>query len=170
MRNGKPRADERKGSNTNGIHPSKPKPAQTVVFEEMGLAPLTLQGKQNSVHIPLTLGDQTLMAGDQVQLALVVWLDDATSAGANGAKHSAMLTVELNGTVVGAIPLEQSGAQTATLTIPLLTTARTDGAYALHLTLCSHDLHEPAPEMTVVIRSTSRLVLNARHSLLTVEN
>ena len=58
----------------------------------------------------------------------------------------------------------------ATLTIPVLTTARTDGAYALHLTLCSHDLHEPAPEMTVVIRSTSRLVLNARHSLLTVEN
>lgn len=167
LRTGKNTEEERKSGNRNGVHPATPKPAKTLAFAEIGLAPLTLRGEQHRINVPLQLGNHELMVGDQMELALVVWLGDIAQAAANGAKRSAFLDVELNNTAVGAIPLEQSGTQTAMLTIPLLPMIA-DGAYLLHLNLRSRDHHDLAPEITVVVRSTSRLVLHARHSLLTV--
>lgn len=167
LRTGRNRTEERKNGNTNGVHPATPKTAKTLTFAEIGLAPLTLEGKQHQINMPLPLGNHELMVGDQMELALVVWLGDIATAATNGAKRSAFLDVELNSIAVGAVPLEQSGTQTATLTIPLLPTTIADGTYLLHLNLRSSDHHELAPEMTVVVRSTSRLVLHARHTLLT---
>ncbi|MCE7984805.1 MAG: hypothetical protein DYG89_26840 [Caldilinea sp. CFX5] len=168
LRNGKNRTEGHKSLGANGVHPATPMPVKILTFEEVGLAPLTLQGKQNRVNVPLALGDALLMAGDQVQLALVIWLADVTQAATNGAGHHTFLDVALNGAAIGAIPLEQSGAQSATLTIPALPPMPTDSAYLLQLTLRSNDLHALAPEMTVVVRSTSRLLLNARQPLLAV--
>lgn len=163
--NGGKEGEERKRINTNGVHPPMPKQEKVITFEELGLEPLTLQGKVSTVNVPLILGDQALAAGDQVQLALVVWLDDAPSAPGNGVKRNAFLDVELNGATLGAITLEQSGAQTVPLLIPAAALTLSNGAHFLHLSLRSQEPHGPAPEMTVVVRSTSRLVLYTRQPL-----
>ncbi len=168
FRYGKNRTEGDKNFSTNGAHPTAPLPVKILTFEDVGLAPLTLQRKQNKVNIPLALGDASLMAGDQVQLDLTVWLDDATPAVTNGGRHQTFLDVALNGVTLGAIPLAQNGAQNATLTIPALPLMPTGSAYRLQLTLRSNGLQTLAPEMTVIVHSTSRLLLNAHQPLLAV--
>lgn len=162
------RSAKSKTNGTNGAHHPLLKSEKIFSFEELGVDAFTLQGKVNTLNVPLTLqGGQVPTAGDQIQLDLVSWLDHATAdTFVNGAKHRAFLTVELNGMALGDIELEKSGAHTATLTLPALPPMiTTDGTYFLQVSLYGKEQQILPPEITVVVRSTSRLVLTARRQL-----
>lgn len=162
------RAAKSKAGALNGVHHPLLKREKSFTFEELGVDAFTLQGKVNSLNMPLAIqGGQTPTVGDQVQLDLVSWLDHAaTDTPVNGAKYRAVLTVELNGLALGNIELEKSGAHTASLTIPALPPMiTTDGTYFLQVSLRGKDQQSLPPEITVVVRSTSRLVLTARRQL-----
>lgn len=141
---------------------------KSFTFEELGVDAFTLQGRVNSLTMPMTIqGGQAPTVGDQVQLDLVSWLDHVTAdTPVNGAKHKAILTVELNGMALGDIELEKSGAHAATLTIPALPPMiTTDGTYFLQVSLHGKEHQSLPPEIIVVVRATSRLVLTARRQL-----
>lgn len=162
------RSARSKTNGSNGAHHPLLKSEKIFSFEELGVDAFTLQGKVNTLNVPLTLqGGQLPTVGDQIQLDLVSWLDHAPADSyMNGAKHRAFLTVELNGMALGDIELEKSGAHTATLTLPALPPMiTTDGTYFLQVSLHGKEHQILAPEITVVVRSTSRLVLTARRQL-----
>lgn len=162
------RSAKSKTNGTNGAHHPLLKSEKIFSFEELGVDAFTLQGKVNALNVPLTLqGGQVPTVGDQIQLDLVSWLDHATAdTFVNGAKHRAFLTVELNGMALGDIELEKSGAHTATLTLPALPPMiTTDGTYFLQVSLHGKEQQILPPDITVVVRSTSRLVLTARRQL-----
>lgn len=141
---------------------------KSFTFEELGVDAFTLQGKVNSLTLPMTVqGGQAPTVGDQIQLDLVSWLDHMTAeTPVNGAKHKAILTVELNGMALGDVELEKSGAHTATLTLPALPPMiTTDGTYFLQVSLYGKEHQNLPPEIIVVVRATSRLVLTARRQL-----
>ena len=141
---------------------------KSFTFEELGVDAFTLQGKVNSLTMPMTIhGGHAPTVGDQLQLDLVSWLDHMTADTAvNGVKHKARLTVELKGMALGDIDLEKSGPQTATLTIPAMPPMiTTDGTYFLQVSLHGKEHQSLPPEIIVVVRATSRLVLTARRQL-----
>lgn len=161
-------AKNQAGQQNGGTQHPLLKREKSFTFEELGVDAFTLQGRVNSLTMPMTMqGGQAPTIGDQVRLDLVSWLDHMTAdTPVNGVKHKAILTVELNGMALGDITLEKSGAHTATLTIPALPPIITsDGTYFLQVSLHGKEHKTLPPEIIVVVRGTSRLVLTARRQL-----
>jgi hypothetical protein len=102
-----------------------------------------------------------LLEGAKLELDMEVSIQGVAATNGASAAYGGTLTVAFNGNVVAALPLNQSGAITQTIPIPLqrLRSIRPDGRVDLTFLLSSSEACLIDQKMDVVIRPSSRFTI-----------
>ncbi len=102
-----------------------------------------------------------LLEGAQLELNMTVAIQNSTTQAEAGSIYGGTLTVTINGIPVAVLPLNQSGAVTQVISIPLdvLRPLREDGRVELAFLLSSSQACLIDQKMDVVIHSSSRFTI-----------
>jgi len=153
------------GVEKNGAQTKAANPTSLVTFEQLGIATVLLHARVDSVTLPLAMKGEPFTGGEQMQLEILLWLGEQPMM-AEEALYCGFLDIEWDNNYLGVIALEKNGAQSASFALPPQSSSSGGKTnHCLQVRLRSSAKRALSPDLVVVIRPTSHLILPDHHSL-----